>query len=444
LPYQKETDLYCMASMQAPEYETEERTERAGIDLVCVIDKSGSMSGSKIELVKSTLAFMFEQLKDTDRVALVEFDSSVATSMNFTKMNDEGRNYAKKVAGNIRAGTCTNLSGGLFQGLNLIKNRTEANEITSVLLFTDGLANEGVTVTSEIVSRMNTIIHEEIRKNISVFSFGFGNDTDANMLTNISQAGNGLYYFLQTVDDIPKAFGNVIGGLVSVVGQNIKVKIEPKSNIRLKKVFTTYRKQDLPGGTGCEVNIGDIYAEEKKDIVFVLTLPALMTPITQQHLAQVTLSYMNVIETEAEAVTFDVFVNRDITTDPDRKSANYALDIQRNRVESSEALEKGRSLADSNNLTEARKVVNDAIKKIQESVSANDEFCQGLIKDLNDCLKNMENQHTYTNIGSKMMANQWMANMQQRSTNACESSSVQSAYHSKKKSAMVSKFVNHK
>ncbi|EFC47613.1 predicted protein [Naegleria gruberi] len=235
LPYQKETDLYCMATLQAPEFEADERKERKGIDLICVVDKSGSMAGSKIEMVKSTLAFMFDQLKPTDRIALVEFDSNISTSLQFTNMNESGRSKAKQVVSNIRAGSCTNLSGALFEGLRLIGQRTNANEVTSLLLFTDGLANEGITNTNEIVKKMTTMIHEEIRTNLTVFTFGFGTDTDANMLTSISQAGNGLYYFLQTTDDIPKAFGNVIGGLISVVGQNIKVKIEPNANVKLKK-----------------------------------------------------------------------------------------------------------------------------------------------------------------------------------------------------------------
>src|SRR3989338_6547486 len=159
LPYQKETDLYCVATLQAPEYDADERKERKGIDLVCVVDKSGSMSGSKIEMVKATLAFMVDQLKPSDRIALVEFDSNVTTRLHFTNMNEDGRSKAKQVVSNIRAGSCTNLSGALFEGLRIIGQRTQPNEVTSLLLFTDGLANEGITNTNEIVKKVTTMIH---------------------------------------------------------------------------------------------------------------------------------------------------------------------------------------------------------------------------------------------------------------------------------------------
>ncbi|KAL9647647.1 hypothetical protein ABK040_015137 [Willaertia magna] len=438
-PYDKETDIYCMASLQAPEYETEERQARSGLDLICVIDKSGSMAGSKIDLVRKTLSFMVEQLKDNDRIALVEFDSNVSTSLQLVNMNEQGKKQAKKSIEAIRAGSCTNLSGGLFAGLDIIANRQKPNEITSVLLFTDGLANEGITTTTEIVQKMEKYIHSEIKQNLSVFCFGFGNDVDANMLTSIAQAGSGLYYFVRSVDEIPKSFGDVLGGLVSVIGQTIKVKLEPNQNVKLKKVFTTFRKQDLEGGVGSEIQIGDIYSEEKKDIVFVLTLPALSSPIEQQQLCKVSLNYFNVIETELQSASFDVVVDRSTNVVPSKQCANVKLDVQRNRVEAGEALEQGRKLADENKLVEGRKVITDAITKIEQSVSANDEFCQGLILDLKQCLDNMVDHTSYLNVGSKMMNNYWQANMQQRSTHS-ESSVSQKLMRNKKKVSMANKF----
>ena len=40
----------------------------------------------------------------------------------------------------------TNLSGGLMKGLCQMLNRKEKNDVASVLLFTDGLANQGMDV----------------------------------------------------------------------------------------------------------------------------------------------------------------------------------------------------------------------------------------------------------------------------------------------------------
>jgi Mg-chelatase subunit ChlD len=51
---------WATATMTAPFYEP---TSRSEIDLVAVIDRSGSMGGSKINLVKETLVFIIDQRK---------------------------------------------------------------------------------------------------------------------------------------------------------------------------------------------------------------------------------------------------------------------------------------------------------------------------------------------------------------------------------------------
>lgn len=48
---------------------------RTSVDLICVIDNSGSMNGEKIELVKATLRFLLETLTPSDRLSLITFNS---------------------------------------------------------------------------------------------------------------------------------------------------------------------------------------------------------------------------------------------------------------------------------------------------------------------------------------------------------------------------------
>ena len=57
-PYDQEAACWSMVSLQAPAFEP---TERASIDIVTVVDKSGSMSGEKISLVRETLHFVVDQ-----------------------------------------------------------------------------------------------------------------------------------------------------------------------------------------------------------------------------------------------------------------------------------------------------------------------------------------------------------------------------------------------
>lgn len=49
---------------------------RTSVDLICVIDVSGSMSGPKIELVRETMRVLIETLTPSDRLSIITFESS--------------------------------------------------------------------------------------------------------------------------------------------------------------------------------------------------------------------------------------------------------------------------------------------------------------------------------------------------------------------------------
>ena len=67
-PPSSEQSCWSLASFKAPYYEP---AARAAVDIVAVIDKSGSMRGAKIELVKKTLLFVIDQCKFAPPTPLV-------------------------------------------------------------------------------------------------------------------------------------------------------------------------------------------------------------------------------------------------------------------------------------------------------------------------------------------------------------------------------------
>lgn len=58
---------WTVVSLKAPIYEP---STRAAVDVVAVIDKSGSMAGAKLDLVKKTLEFVISQCKNVNAWAV--------------------------------------------------------------------------------------------------------------------------------------------------------------------------------------------------------------------------------------------------------------------------------------------------------------------------------------------------------------------------------------
>jgi len=430
--YKDAVDLFVMASLTAPSTESEERQSRAPIDIVCVIDRSGSMAGQKLELVKKTLSFMVDQLKSEDNLALVTFDNQIDTPLRMTKMTKDGKAQANSIIKSMYDGGSTNLSGGLFEGFEVIKSRTEPRDVASILLFTDGLANVGITQTQGIVAGAEKYL-QQIGKVVTVFCFGYGNDHDANMLRSISETGHGLYYYLQREDEIPQSFADCLGGLLSVSAQNIKLKIETLENgVQLKTIHSSYKRTiDTPNCV--ELSIGDLYSEETRDIVLEVKLNELRSELPKQELVKFSLSYYNVTNNSSENVQVVAKIARPTQAPKDQKP-NSELDKQRNRVETANALQRGREMADRGEYEQAQSVLKEAKSKIESCYSHNDEYNIQLQNDLDQVMSGMESRSAYMSWGSKVINSVWSENHHQRSNKP------NSKFVTKSKKSMMKKY----
>ncbi len=65
--------------------------ERTNVDLICVIDVSGSMSGEKISLVKSTMKYLLDALTPADRLSIITFENFGEVLCGMTSVNDENK-----------------------------------------------------------------------------------------------------------------------------------------------------------------------------------------------------------------------------------------------------------------------------------------------------------------------------------------------------------------
>ena len=65
-----------MVSVKTKDVEDDADGPRPGVDLICVVDHSGSMMGDKIELVKRTLYALLKFVNDNDRLCIIQFDDS--------------------------------------------------------------------------------------------------------------------------------------------------------------------------------------------------------------------------------------------------------------------------------------------------------------------------------------------------------------------------------
>merc|ERR1719408_71930 len=211
-------------------------------------------------------------------------------------MDGSGKTAALEAIEKINPGRTTNLSGGLLQGIDLLQRAQQpaGGSTRAVLLFTDGMANVGIRDGAGILEAAQGAM---TGSPMTIFTFGFGSDHNEDMLRGLADQTHGLYYYLDKVETIPQAFADCLGGLVAVVAQNATLLLEPAAG--------------AAGGETVELSLGDVYAEDEKDLVFQLSLPALPAPIdAPSAVVRATLRYYSVPTSRFETASIDLCVSR--------------------------------------------------------------------------------------------------------------------------------------
>ena len=123
--------------------------ERPPVNIVCVIDVSGSMANlasipgnessglTILDVVKHAVHTIIKSMEKDDKLALVIFSSIAEIALDLTNMDSNGCSVALTALQSFQPEASTNLWAGLLKALNLLK-AGNLNGISSILLFTDG------------------------------------------------------------------------------------------------------------------------------------------------------------------------------------------------------------------------------------------------------------------------------------------------------------------
>mmetsp|Transcript_730 Transcript_730/g.859 ORF Transcript_730/g.859 Transcript_730/m.859 type:complete len:397 (-) Transcript_730:37-1227(-) len=354
-----------------------------------------------MKLVQETLHFVVQQLKAEDGFSIVSYDAKPKVELPLKKMTKENKELARDAIKNMKVGSMTNMSGGLLMGISQLINREKGkgNDVSTIIVFTDGKANVGIR-SKELIARAVENTTKDIDGVCSIFCMGFGSDHSQQMLRSISEAGNGMYYFIEHQDDIPESFGDCVGGLLSIVAQNLKLTVTAVGDCKLQKVLTTY-PSTLVNDVGI-VELHDLYSEESRDLMFTACLPEATTLTEAQEVLEYKLEYFSVLSCSMEVVKSTATIKRTSSLPPGSTVTDYFVDRQKNRLAAAEALENARKVGDDGDLAAARKILNVALTSIKQSISSKDELCKGMINDLEDCLLDMQDKRQYGKASKKM------------------------------------------
>lgn len=411
-----EKNVIGMASIDATLDESLEM-DRKPVHIVGVIDISTSMSDGKLALVKASLSFILDQLSSQDTLGLVQFGNTATKVLSLTKMTNDGKLYAKTKIDRMRPRGSTNLSAGLLMGLNLInkdiaalssksEDAEEAKRYT-LMLFTDGEANMGIYEPVALRKALSSCIgdHTEL---VQILGFGFGREHNVEMIQDIcSLTPSSEYYYIQDRESIGPRFAECLGGMLSLVAQNVKLTIlRDDDHYDITKIWKSLTEDSLPSDEdGFVVNIGDLYREQRKDIIF--TFCTNQSSITLKAMV----SYYDVLN--GTTTTQDLCLEVSFTEGSD-VIINWDVRKNYHRVLVAECMKNAIMLAETD-LTAAKQSIRNCITFLKGETGGG-EMTLMLIEDLEACLRGMTDYNEYFTIGKSCLHTYSSSHANQRSS----------------------------
>lgn len=162
------------------------------LDLICVIDVSGSMSGPKIELVKESLLYVIDQLSERDRMALVTFADQGNVLQELTGDLGRLRSKVKELA----ASGSTNMRAGLELAYDMVR-KSKSENIKSVWVLSDGCDTTGFKgVHGMAQEHIQGYLKKPNEFNFTIHTLGYGRDHDSKLMKNIAELKSGKFLFV--------------------------------------------------------------------------------------------------------------------------------------------------------------------------------------------------------------------------------------------------------
>ncbi|KAL0368874.1 UNVERIFIED_CONTAM: E3 ubiquitin-protein ligase WAV3 [Sesamum calycinum] len=327
--------------------------KRAPIDLVTVLDVSGSMCGAKLEMLKRAMRLVISSLGSADRLSILAFSAAPKRLLPLRRMTPNGQRTARRIIDRLSCSQGTSMAEALKQATRVLEERRERNPVASIILLSDG-QDDAVPPNNDANQRRGSSHVSSTRfahVEIPVHSSGFGREP---------------------AED---AFSKCVGGLLSVVVQDLRVQLGFGSGSDPAEITAVYSCNERPTvlGSGC-IRLGDLYAEEEKELFVEIRVPA--SRVGSHHVLSVKCCYK-------DPATQELIYGRDqallVPRPQTVQSGSPRIERLRNSFISSRAVAESRRLIEHNEMSSAMQLLSSARALLLQSRSESaGEYIRGL------------------------------------------------------------------
>jgi Ca-activated chloride channel homolog len=195
------------------------RSKRTPLNLAVVLDRSGSMSGAKIEKARQAAMGLIDELTRGDIFSLIAYSDHAQVLIPAQEVRDKEELKAR--IARIHPGGSTALHAGVSLGAEELQKHLTTRRINRVILLSDGLANIGPSSTRDL-RQLGGGLSE---RGIAVTTIGVGDDYNEDLMAGLAEASDANYYYVQDTEKLPQIFAKELGQLTRVAARSVRIEI---------------------------------------------------------------------------------------------------------------------------------------------------------------------------------------------------------------------------
>ena len=173
------------------------------LELCCVVDQSGSMSGEPMANLQAALERFIGSLDEQTRLSLVGFSDSAQ----ILAPSNEDHAQALYAAQQLSATGGTNITAGIQAGLEALAGREGGS---TMLLMTDGQSDLN-----------QAVVEEAAAKGVVIHTIGFGSVNDQ-LLQSIADATGGQYIRAESSTELVQVYASLVGA----IGHSVQIRYQ--------------------------------------------------------------------------------------------------------------------------------------------------------------------------------------------------------------------------
>lgn len=225
-----------------------DRSKLPPAHITLVIDRSTSMQGERMDMVKSSATQLIKHLKPQDWISVVIFSDRAEVLIPPTRATEinkfEGRISL------IRTGGSTELAHGLQTGLEQLISVRGLKTIKQLILLTDGHTYGDESVCLELAEKA-------LKEGVTINSLGIGHEWNDAFLDEVSSKTGGNALFIKSSRDLQHFFENKLNNLSLVYAKGTRFEIKMPPQVELRYAFRI-QPESSPLGNKNNLVFGDL------------------------------------------------------------------------------------------------------------------------------------------------------------------------------------------